>query len=104
MCNSPADMVRSAQSTTFSASTYFDDRGPHGTAQPITEYVNVSPRRVETNPIQAETETKSPTRVQQCPTFFRKASVNIITGYGPSFRRALGDRDRFLSCFRNDIR
>ncbi|KAG9318054.1 hypothetical protein JVU11DRAFT_118 [Chiua virens] len=39
-------MVRSSQSTTFSASTYFDDRGPHGTAQPITEYVNPHSRPI----------------------------------------------------------
>lgn len=35
-------MVRASQATTFSTSAYFDDRGPHGTAQPITERVNVS--------------------------------------------------------------
>ncbi|KAI9570757.1 hypothetical protein HD554DRAFT_2203761 [Boletus coccyginus] len=39
-------MVRSAQSTTFSASAYFDDRGPHGTAQPITEFVNPHSRPI----------------------------------------------------------
>jgi hypothetical protein len=35
-------MVRASQATTFSSSAYFDDRGLHGTAQPITEHVNVS--------------------------------------------------------------
>jgi hypothetical protein len=34
-------MVRASQATTFSTSAYFDDRGAHGTAQPITERVNV---------------------------------------------------------------
>ena len=36
-------MVRSSQATTltFSSSPYFDDRGPHGYAEPITERVNV---------------------------------------------------------------
>ena len=36
-------MVRSSQATslTFSSSPYFDDRGSHGTAEPITERVNV---------------------------------------------------------------
>jgi hypothetical protein len=34
-------MVRSFQETTFSNSAYFDDRGEHGVAQPITERVNV---------------------------------------------------------------
>nr|GAT54437.1 predicted protein [Mycena chlorophos] len=33
-------MVRSSQSTTFSSSPYFFDRGYHGTAQPITERVS----------------------------------------------------------------
>ncbi|OJA15253.1 hypothetical protein AZE42_09113 [Rhizopogon vesiculosus] len=33
-------MVRASQATTFSTSAYFDDRGAHGTAQPITERVN----------------------------------------------------------------
>ncbi|KAF7359128.1 Hist-deacetyl domain-containing protein [Mycena sanguinolenta] len=32
-------MVRSSQATTFSSSSYFFDRGSHGTAQPITERV-----------------------------------------------------------------
>lgn len=40
-------MVRSAQSTTFSSSAYFADRGAHGTAQPITERINVSERTVK---------------------------------------------------------
>lgn len=35
-------MVRSYQATTFSSAPYFDDRGPHGHAEPITERVNVS--------------------------------------------------------------
>ena len=34
-------MVRSSQATTFSSSPYFFDRGAHGTAQPITERINV---------------------------------------------------------------
>lgn len=34
-------MVRTSQSTTFSSSPYFFDRGVHGTAQPITERINV---------------------------------------------------------------
>jgi len=36
-------MVRSSQATTttFSTTPYFMDRGPHGTAQPITERINV---------------------------------------------------------------
>jgi hypothetical protein len=34
-------MVRSSQATTFSSSPYFFDRGFHGTAEPITERVNV---------------------------------------------------------------
>jgi len=39
-------MVRASQSTTFSSSAYFDDRGPHGTAQPITERVNPHSRPI----------------------------------------------------------
>ncbi|KAI6017546.1 hypothetical protein BKA83DRAFT_678304 [Pisolithus microcarpus] len=39
-------MVRASQATTFSASAYFDDRGPHGTAQPITERVNPHSRPI----------------------------------------------------------
>ncbi|KAH7890088.1 hypothetical protein F5I97DRAFT_1802154 [Phlebopus sp. FC_14] len=39
-------MVRSSQATTFSVSSYFDDRGPHGTAQPITEHVNPHSRPI----------------------------------------------------------
>ena len=35
-------MVRSSQATTFSSSPYFFDRGAHGTAQPITERINVT--------------------------------------------------------------
>ena len=35
-------MVRSSQATTFSSSPYFFDRGVHGTAQPITERINVN--------------------------------------------------------------
>ncbi|KAG1815896.1 hypothetical protein EV424DRAFT_1348343 [Suillus variegatus] len=35
-------MVHASQATTFSSSAYFDDRGPHGTAQLITEHVNAS--------------------------------------------------------------
>ena len=35
-------MVRSSQATTFSSSPYFFDRGAHGTAQPITERINVN--------------------------------------------------------------
>lgn len=34
-------MVRASQATTFSSESYFDDRGAHGYAQPITEHVNV---------------------------------------------------------------
>lgn len=34
-------MVRTSQATTFSSESYFDDRGVHGHAQPITEHVNV---------------------------------------------------------------
>lgn len=34
-------MVRPSQATTFSSESYFDDRGVHGHAQPITEHVNV---------------------------------------------------------------
>ena len=34
-------MVRSSQATTFSSSPFFFDRGAHGTAQPITERINV---------------------------------------------------------------
>ena len=34
-------MVRASQATTFSSESYFDDRGVHGYAQPITEHVNV---------------------------------------------------------------
>jgi len=34
-------MVRTSQATTFSSESYFDDRGAHGYAQPITEHVNV---------------------------------------------------------------
>lgn len=37
-------MVRASQSTTFSSAPYFDDRGPYGEAQPITERVHVSLR------------------------------------------------------------
>nr|GAT59423.1 predicted protein [Mycena chlorophos] len=33
-------MVRSSQSTTFSSSPYFFDRGQHGTAQPITQRIS----------------------------------------------------------------
>lgn len=38
-------MVRTSQATTltFSSSPYFYDRGHHGTAQPITERINVRP-------------------------------------------------------------
>ncbi|KAG1800677.1 hypothetical protein EV424DRAFT_1559337 [Suillus variegatus] len=39
-------MVRVSQATTFSSSAYFDDRGPHGTAQPITEHVNPHSRPI----------------------------------------------------------
>ncbi|KAG2073481.1 hypothetical protein BDR04DRAFT_1010541 [Suillus decipiens] len=39
-------MVRTSQATTFSSSAYFDDRGPHGTAQPITEHVNPHSRPI----------------------------------------------------------
>ncbi|KAH7911917.1 hypothetical protein BJ138DRAFT_1149575 [Hygrophoropsis aurantiaca] len=39
-------MVRTSQATTFSSSSYFDDRGQHGTAQPITEHVNPHSRPV----------------------------------------------------------
>ncbi|OBZ75060.1 Histone deacetylase phd1 [Grifola frondosa] len=39
-------MVRSSQATTFSSSPYFDDRGPHGYAQPITERVNPHSRPI----------------------------------------------------------
>ncbi|KAG0699018.1 hypothetical protein DFH29DRAFT_68131 [Suillus ampliporus] len=39
-------MVRASQATTFSSSAYFDDRGPHGTAQPITEHVNPHSRPI----------------------------------------------------------
>ncbi|KAI6144011.1 hypothetical protein BKA82DRAFT_4179405 [Pisolithus tinctorius] len=39
-------MVRASQATTFSSSAYFDDRGPHGTAQPITERVNPHSRPI----------------------------------------------------------
>ncbi|KAF8835785.1 hypothetical protein BDN67DRAFT_1072265 [Paxillus ammoniavirescens] len=39
-------MVRTSQSTTISTSAYFDDRGPHGTAQPITEHVNPHSRPI----------------------------------------------------------
>jgi hypothetical protein len=35
-------MVRTSQAITFSSSPYFDDRGTHGVAEPITERVNVS--------------------------------------------------------------
>lgn len=34
-------VVRQFGSNTFSSTPYFDDRGPHGSAQPITERVNV---------------------------------------------------------------
>ncbi|RDB26247.1 Histone deacetylase phd1 [Hypsizygus marmoreus] len=36
-------MVRTSQATTFSSAPYFFDRGAHGTAQPITERIHVSP-------------------------------------------------------------
>lgn len=39
-------MVRASQATTFSSSAYFDDRGLHGTAQPITEHVNPHSRPI----------------------------------------------------------
>lgn len=39
-------MVRSSQAYTFSSSPYFDERGPHGYAQPITERVNVRTYRL----------------------------------------------------------
>ncbi|KAI0737972.1 histone deacetylase, partial [Daedaleopsis nitida] len=41
-------MVRSSQATshTFSTSPYFDDRGPHGYAEPITERVNPHSRPI----------------------------------------------------------
>ncbi|KAH9948138.1 hypothetical protein B0H21DRAFT_690669 [Amylocystis lapponica] len=39
-------MVRSSQATTFSSSPYFDDRGPYGHAQPITERVNPHSRPI----------------------------------------------------------
>ncbi|KAG1768988.1 hypothetical protein EDD22DRAFT_771656 [Suillus occidentalis] len=39
-------MVRTSQATTFSSSAYFDDRGLHGTAQPITEHVNPHSRPI----------------------------------------------------------
>ncbi|KAI0355088.1 hypothetical protein OH77DRAFT_1480422 [Trametes cingulata] len=41
-------MVRSSQATsyTFSSSPYFDDRGPHGHAEPITERVNPHSRPI----------------------------------------------------------
>ncbi|KAL4065156.1 hypothetical protein V8B97DRAFT_1867705 [Scleroderma yunnanense] len=39
-------MVRASQATTFSASAYFDDRGVHGTAQPITEHVHPHSRPI----------------------------------------------------------
>ncbi|KAI6111248.1 histone deacetylase [Pisolithus sp. B1] len=39
-------MVIVSQATTFSSSAYFDDRGPHGTAQPITERVNPHSRPI----------------------------------------------------------
>ncbi|KAF9464546.1 hypothetical protein BDZ94DRAFT_1190820 [Collybia nuda] len=39
-------MVRTSQSTTFSSSPYFFDRGIHGTAQPITERINAHSRPI----------------------------------------------------------
>lgn len=39
-------MVRSSQAYTFSSSPYFDERGPHGYAQPITERVNPHSRPI----------------------------------------------------------
>ncbi|KAJ6497087.1 hypothetical protein C8R47DRAFT_331815 [Mycena vitilis] len=39
-------MVRGSQSTTFSSSPYFFDRGSHGTAQPITERVAAHSRPI----------------------------------------------------------
>ncbi|EGN96361.1 hypothetical protein SERLA73DRAFT_170752 [Serpula lacrymans var. lacrymans S7.3] len=39
-------MVRTAQATTFSSSPFFDDRGSHGIAQPITEFVNPHSRPI----------------------------------------------------------
>ncbi|EIN07947.1 hypothetical protein PUNSTDRAFT_135464 [Punctularia strigosozonata HHB-11173 SS5] len=39
-------MVRASQSTTFSASAYFDDRGSNGVAQPITERINPHSRPI----------------------------------------------------------
>lgn len=35
-------MVRASAATTFSSSPYFDDRGVHGHAKPITERIHVS--------------------------------------------------------------
>jgi hypothetical protein len=44
-------MVRTSQATTltFSTSPYFYDRGHHGTAQPITERINVRSLSVYTS-------------------------------------------------------
>ncbi|KAI6150198.1 hypothetical protein EDD17DRAFT_1780302 [Pisolithus thermaeus] len=39
-------MVIASQATTLSSSAYFDDRGPRGTAQPITERVNPHSRPI----------------------------------------------------------
>ncbi|KAI0927875.1 transcriptional activator that enhances pseudohyphal growth [Taiwanofungus camphoratus] len=39
-------MVRTSQATTFSSSPYFDDRGPYGFAEPITERVNPHSRPI----------------------------------------------------------
>ena len=68
-CPYPAAMVRTAQSTTFSASAYFDDRGPHGTAQPITEYVHVSPRPLSLSRAQPHRRSPAPrsTRTRKAP-------------------------------------
>ncbi|CCM05764.1 uncharacterized protein FIBRA_07997 [Fibroporia radiculosa] len=39
-------MVRSSQATTFSCSPFFDDRGPYGCAEPITERINPHSRPI----------------------------------------------------------